>query len=92
MTEQRTREFQSKTERKIRQFQSVAGQRIRPFQSIHDTSGLLGLSEFELRKRIKEGTVKFTKSGNKYYINIPDLLKREGLTMADLEPRTQFTD
>lgn len=60
-------------------------QTLKPFQSIADTAKLTGLSQFILRKRIKEGTVKFTMSGNKYLVNVPDLLKREGLTLADLE-------
>lgn len=57
---------------------------VKPFQSIKDAAALTGLSQFSLRKRIKEGTVKFTQSGNKYYLNIADLLKREGLTLDDL--------
>ncbi len=60
-------------------------QTVKPFQSIVDTSRLTGLSQFSLRKRVREGNVRFTRSGNKIYINIPDLLKREGLTLADLE-------
>lgn len=57
---------------------------IRPFQSIADTATLTGISQFALRQRIKQGTVKYTKSGSKYLVNVPDLLKREGLTLADL--------
>ena len=64
-------------------------QNLKPFQSIVDTAMLTGLSQFVLRKRIREGTVKYVKSGNKYFVNVPDLLKREGLTMADLIHGTQ---
>lgn len=67
----------------------MAGQNLKPFQSIADTATLTGLSQFALRQRIKEGTVKFVKSGNKYFVNIPDLLKQEGLTMADLQQHIQ---
>ena len=62
---------------------------LKPFQSIVDTATLTGLSQFALRKRIREGSVKFTKSGAKFLINVPDLLKREGLTMADLDHKQQ---
>ena len=63
----------------------MTGQNLKPFQSIADTAMLTGLSQFALRKRIREGSVKYLKSGNKFFVNVPDLLKREGLTMADLE-------
>ena len=63
----------------------MEGQNLKPFQSIVDTAMLTGLSQFSLRKRVHEGSVKYVKSGNKFLINVPDLLKREGLTMADLE-------
>lgn len=63
----------------------MAEQTLKPFQSIVDAAALTGLSQFALRKRIREGTVKTVKSGNKYFINLPDLLKREGLTMDDLQ-------
>lgn len=63
----------------------MTGRNLKPFQSINDTAALTGLSPFALRQRIREGSVKFVKSGNKFFINVPDLLKREGLTMADLE-------
>lgn len=57
---------------------------IKPFQTISEAAKLTGFSEFNLRKRVREGTIKFTKSGCKYLINIPELLKCEGLTLADL--------
>lgn len=63
----------------------MKGQNVKPFQSITDTAALTGLSQFALRQRIREGSIKFVKSGNKYFVNVPDLLKREGLTMSDLE-------
>lgn len=62
----------------------MTGQNLAPFQSVSDTATLTGLSQFALRKRIREGSVKYVKSGSKFYINVPDLLKREGLSMQDL--------
>ena len=59
-------------------------QTVKPFYSIANTAKITGLSEWNLRKRVKDGTVKYTMSGNKVFINFPDLLKREGLTLADL--------
>lgn len=67
----------------------MTGQNIKPFQSIADTAALTGLSQFSLRQRIREKSVKFIKSGSKYYVNLPDLLRQEGLTMADLNQPTQ---
>ena len=64
-------------------------EQIKPFQSIADVAVLTGFSQFSLRKRIREGSVKYVKSGNKYYINVPDLLKQEGLTLADLQQSNQ---
>lgn len=62
-------------------------QTLKPFQSIAETAKLTGISQFSLRKRIREGNVRFTMSGNKYLVNIPDLLKREGLTLADINQK-----
>ena len=64
-------------------------EQIKPFQSIADVAALTGLSQFSLRKRIREGSLKCVKSGTKYYINVPDLLRQEGLTLADLNQTTQ---
>ena len=67
----------------------MEGKNLKPFQSIADTAALTGLSQFSLRQRIREGSVKYVMSGSKYYVNLPDLLKQEGLTMADLNQPTQ---
>lgn len=47
-----------------------------PFQSITDASQTTGLSAFYLRNGIKNGTVPFIKTGNKYLVNVPLLLKQ----------------
>lgn len=70
----------------------MTGQNTKPFQSISDTSELTGLSQFALRKRIREGSVKYVKSGTKFYINLPDLLRREGLSLEDLHGNSKRAD
>lgn len=65
----------------------IQQQTLKPFQSIAETAKLTGFSQFSIRKRIREGSIKFRMSGNKYLVNVPALLKQEGLTLADLNQK-----
>ena len=47
-----------------------------PFMKINDACKATGLSKFYLRKGCKEGTIPHVKSGDVYYINIPELLRQ----------------
>ena len=49
---------------------------IKIFQSIKQTCESIGLSQHYLRTGCKNGTIPHTRSGNKYYINVPLLLKQ----------------
>ena len=46
-----------------------------PFQKIADAVKTTGLSAYYLRNGCKDGTVPHIKSGKKYLINVPALLK-----------------
>ena len=46
-----------------------------PFQKIADAVKTTGLSAYYLRKGCKDGTVPHIKSGKKYLINVPALLR-----------------
>ena len=46
------------------------------FQSIKDTVKATGLSEFFLRKGIRQGSLPHIKSGAKAYINVPAMIKQ----------------
>ena len=46
------------------------------YQSIKDTVKITGLSEFYLRKQLKNGILPHIKSGNKVFINVPRLLEQ----------------
>ena len=50
-----------------------------PFQTIKEACGTTGLSQFYLRAGCKDGSVPCVKSGNKYYVNVPALLKQLGV-------------
>lgn len=47
-----------------------------PFQSIKDACATTGLSQFYLRTGIKNGTIDYVRSGQKYLINVPSLLRK----------------
>ncbi len=49
-----------------------------PFQKIPDACKTTGLSQYYLRKGCKDGTIPHIKSGDVYYINVPELLKKLG--------------
>lgn len=46
-----------------------------PFQSIKETVKTTGLSAYYLRRGCKDGTVPHIRSGNKYLVNVPALLR-----------------
>ncbi len=50
----------------------------KPFLSITDACRATGLSKHYLRNGCKDGTVPHIKSGIKYLINVPALLKQLG--------------
>ena len=56
-----------------------------PFQSINDASRTTGLSLFYLRKGCREGTIPYVKSGTKYLINVPLLMKKMNVIDNDEE-------
>lgn len=45
------------------------------YQSIKDTVNTTGLSEFYIRKLLKNGELPHIKSGAKIYVNVPQFLK-----------------
>ncbi len=49
-----------------------------PFMKISDACKATGLSKHYLRNGCKDGTVPHIKSGIKYLINVPALLKTQG--------------
>lgn len=50
-----------------------------PFQTIKEACGTTGLSQFYLRAGCKDGSVPCVKSGCKYLVNVPALLKKLGV-------------
>lgn len=51
---------------------------MKPFQSISEAVANTGLSAYYLRNGIKNGTVPHVRSGNKYFVNVPRLLRELG--------------
>lgn len=51
-----------------------------PFQRIAQACKTTGLSMFYLRKGCKDGTVPHIKSGTTYFVNVPALLRKLGVT------------
>lgn len=49
-----------------------------PFQKIADACRVTGLSQYFLRQGCKEGTIPHIRSGQTYYINVPELLRQLG--------------
>ena len=47
-----------------------------PFMTIRDASTRTGLSQYFLRNGCRDGTVPHIKSGSKYLINVPALLRK----------------
>lgn len=56
---------------------------MKPFQSIPEACESTGLSQFYLRRGCKDGTVPHVKSGAKYLINVPLLLKMLGVPVEE---------
>lgn len=54
-----------------------------PFQRIADAVKTTGLSGYFLRKGCKDGSIPHIKSGTKYLINIPALLRKLGAEQGD---------
>ena len=52
-----------------------------PFQTIEQAARTTGLSKYYLRKGCKDGTVPHVKTGTKYLVNVPKLLRQ-----LDAEP------
>lgn len=52
----------------------------RPFLKIQDAVAVTGLSAYFLRQGCRDGSIPCVQSGKKYYINIPALLKKLGVT------------
>ena len=50
-----------------------------PFQSIQDAVKTTGLSSYYLRNGCRDGTVPHVKSGSKYLVNVPLLLRQLGV-------------
>ena len=48
----------------------------KPFLSITEASAVTGLSQFYLRSGCKNGIVPHVRTGNKYLVNIPALLRK----------------
>jgi len=55
-----------------------------PFQKLKDASTTTGLSQFYLRRGCRDGTIPHIVSGNTYYINIPKLLEKLGVTQSGM--------
>ena len=47
-----------------------------PFQKIPEACKTTGLSQYYLRKGCKDGSIPHTRSGQTYYINVPELLEK----------------
>ncbi|MDY3692740.1 MAG: helix-turn-helix domain-containing protein [Dysosmobacter sp.] len=47
-----------------------------PFQKIPEACKTTGLSQYYLRKGCKDGSIPHVRSGQTYYINVPELLEK----------------
>lgn len=54
-------------------------QQTQPFQKIADAVKTTGLSAYFLRLGCRDGSVPHIKSGGRYYINIPALMRKLGV-------------
>ena len=59
-----------------------------PFQTIEGACAVTGLSQYYLRKGCKDGSVPCIKSGNKYLVNVPALLRKLGV--YEEEPKDEI--
>lgn len=51
-----------------------------PFMKIKDACKVTGLSQFYLRRGVRDGSIPHIKSGTTYMVNVPALLKQLGVT------------
>lgn len=49
-----------------------------PFMKIKDACAVTGLSQYFLRRGVRDGSIPHIKSGPTYYINVPALLEQLG--------------
>lgn len=47
-----------------------------PFQKIQEACKTTGLSQYYLRKGCKDGSIPHVRSGQTYYVNVPELLEK----------------
>lgn len=47
-----------------------------PFQKIPEACKTTGLSQYYLRKGCKDGRIPHVRSGQTYYVNVPELLEK----------------
>lgn len=59
----------------------------KPFMSLRDAANYTGLSVSFLRQGVKDGRFKFLMSGQKYLLNMPELLKDLGIDMKGDEEK-----
>lgn len=50
-----------------------------PFQKIPQACKTTGLSQYFLRQGCRDGSIPHVKSGNTYFVNVPQLLKQLGV-------------
>lgn len=54
---------------------------MKPFMKIKDACAVTGLSQFALRRGVRDGTIPHIRSGPTYYVNVPALLKQLGVPL-----------
>lgn len=52
---------------------------MKPFMKIKDACAVTGLSQFAIRRGVRDGSIPHIKSGQTYYVNIPALLEQLGV-------------
>lgn len=57
----------------------------KPFQSIPDACEFTGLSQSFLRAGCRDGSIPHIRSGKKYFINVPALLRQLGVPLEGVE-------
>lgn len=56
---------------------------MKPFASIKEAATITGLSQYWLREGCRSGTVPHIKTGTKFMVNIPALLRQLGAEEGD---------
>lgn len=57
----------------------------KPFMTLKETCAYTGLSVYQLRNGVKDGSVPHIKTGNKYLVNVPlflEKLNRESIILG----------